>query len=157
MEMANAPRRRPLSAEAFVAVLEERLEGVARGINERISGMHIELSNLTASVQLQDKTFRDAEQARDNRERERNGHIADLTHYRLENEQHWAEHMTWAQQRGEELDTMRRLHSDEAREAAGRRTVWQTQARVGAMIFKYATEGTVVAGFIYLLKALGAI
>ena len=135
------------TTDALIAVLEERITGLSWGIHERFDQIRIDLS-------LQNSSLKDVEQQQRSlvdRERERNGHIADLAHYRVENEQHWAEHMVWASERGAELASMKRQHDNN-------HLVSQTRAQIVRLILGAVTSGaTAAVGLIVFLTQIGVL
>lgn len=135
------------ATDALIAVLEERIAGLSQGIHERFDQVRIDLS-------LQNSSLKDVEQqqrAANDRERERNGHIADLTHYRLENEQHWAEHMVWASEKGVELAAL-------TRQRENNHLIEQTRSQfIRLIVGAVASGATAAATVIVFLAQIGVL
>jgi len=115
------PIPRNYSLEVAVARLEERLASMDRNLLDFRVETKMNHSELAASMQ-----------ALESRERERNGHVADLVRYRNENEQHWGEHMAWAANQVTDLnaqgDALAALEAAR-HEGAIKTGVWKSQAK----------------------------
>jgi hypothetical protein len=109
------------SLDVAVARLEVQLATLNRDLTEFRAETKVSNSELSARMG-----------ALETHERERNGHIRELVHYRGENEQHWAEHMSWASEQVRDLNQIGdavAVIQEERHDGKVKASVWKSQAK----------------------------
>lgn len=138
--MNDRSREQPLMAgnslEATVAVLIERFNAGMGGVHDRLDQVRIDQSEHRAAAQAAEKRLEAsiAELKADVggllvREKERNGHIADLVRSQQENERRWSSHREWSNEQASQLSDLVQSHREAELIEGARKGLLSTQAR----------------------------
>lgn len=130
-----------------VAVLGERLANFM----EETRRAHKRLQDAVEAVLGKQEMLALNMTALERREGERNGQIRELTEYRIENEQHWGEHMRWATNEAAELEELKKAREEEALIEQTKRSVWRTQWK--GVVAGFTLAGAVVAALAACIEA----
>lgn len=147
-------QQQPLSNETMLAVLQERFSSHARQTNERLDQLRIDYSELKSSLTADITNARTEVslgiRELNEREKERNGQIRELTLARQANDQRWMEHLADAGADKEQLRVLTARDHD----ADIRNNQWRRMGNLGWELLRLA----VMSGVITLAaKGLGVL